>query len=265
MAKNRKQKKKLWLGLAAAAGVLAALMLLAALLLDRFPMLAALSLPRNPYGAEDFGYEDGYLTCLAGESVLGIDVSQHQGQIDWEAVREAGVEFAIIRVGYRGYRTGDLLADKNADANYAGAKAAGLKVGAYLFSQAVTVEEAREEAKFFLDAVKDWELEMWAVYDWEYVDSEARTAGVSPRLLTDMTKEFLDAVTLAGYQPMVYFNRGQSRDLMYMDELRHYGFWLAMYNDPMTYPFRLDMWQYTNTGSVPGISGNVDINLWLPR
>lgn len=219
----------------------------------------------NPFTPEDFTYEDGYLTCLTEAAVRGIDVSEHQGDIDWEAVKASGVEFAIIRVGYRGYGNGALVADENAQINYQNAKAAGLKIGAYLFSQAISVEEAQEEAAFFLEKIKDWELDLWAVYDWEYISAEARTANVDVLTLTKCTKAFLDMVAEAGHQPMVYFNRSQSEKRLFMNALAGYDFWLAMYHDPIdTFAHRPDMWQYTNTGSVPGINGNVDINLWFP-
>ena len=182
-----------------------------------------------------------------------------------QVVKASGVEFAIIRVGYRGYGNGALMADENAQINYQNAKAAGLKIGAYLFSQAISVEEAQEEAAFFLEQIKDWELDLWAVYDWEYISAEARTANVDALTLTKCTKAFLDAVAEVGHQPMVYFNRSQSEKRLFMNTLAGYDFWLAMYHDPIdTFAHRPDMWQYTNTGRVPGINGNVDINLWFP-
>lgn len=222
-------------------------------------------LPRNPFSPEDFVYQGDYLTCLSTPAVRGIDVSQHQGEIDWAAVKASGVEFVILRAGYRGYGSGTLHPDEKAQENYAAAKAAGLKIGAYFFSQAISPEEAREEAAFFLEQIRTWELDLWAVYDWEYISAEARTAQVDARTLTACTQAFLDTVIQAGCRPMVYFNRSQSETRLIMPELKEYGFWLAMYRDPIdTFAHRPDMWQYTNTGTVPGISGNVDINLWFP-
>lgn len=267
MARRKRAKKELWLGAATLGAALALLLVVAfGLLGGELPFSSQPPLVKNPYTQADFTDADGYRVCTAAETIRGIDVSEHQGDIDWQAVKDSGVEFAIIRVGYRGYQSGDLFADENCQQNYEGAKAAGLKVGAYLFSQAVTVEEAQEEADFFLQCIAGWDLDLWAVYDWEYVSAEARTANVDKRTLTDCTKTFLDAVTLAGYQPMVYFNRSQSENRLYMEELTHYDFWLAMYHDPIeTFDYRMDMWQYTCTGSVPGIGGNVDINLWFPE
>lgn len=218
----------------------------------------------NVFTPEDFAYEGDYLTCLTDESVLGIDVSRYQGNIDWQQVKDAGFEFVMIRLGYRGYGQGMLNEDPMAQENYRGAKEAGLKVGAYFFSQAISVEEAEEEAEYAMELAKDWELDMPLVYDWECLAEDYRTAQVDARLLTDCTKAFCDAVQAQGHTPMVYFNPNQSRKQMYLAELTGYNFWLAMYSDQMDYPYKVDMWQYTNKGSVPGISGNVDINLYFP-
>ncbi len=251
-------KKRIWLPVAVLAAVAVALVIL-------IRSLSGLRIPPNPYTPEDFSYDDdGYLTYTAGTALRGIDISEHQGDIDFSAVKASGVEFVIIRVGYRGYLSGELHQDENAGANYLAAKAAGLKVGAYLFSQAVSPEEAAEEAEFFLEQVKDWELDLWAVYDWERMGGHARTADMDADTLTECTKVFLERVRKAGYAPMVYCNRSQARDLLHMEKLRQYGIWLAMYSDPIDlFPYRMTLWQYTNTGSVPGISGNVDINLWF--
>ena len=170
--------------------------------------------PANPYGPLDFKYEGEYLTCTAGEASLGIDVSTWQGEIDWHQVKDAGIEYAIIRVGYRSTDEGNLGMDSYARINYEGAKAAGVKVGVYFFSQAISTEEAREEAEFVLEAIKDWDVQMPVVYDWEYVDETARTAEVDARTLTDCTIAFCETVQKAGYEPMIYFNRDQSHKQM---------------------------------------------------
>lgn len=278
---KRKKKKELLLGIGALAAMLAVLLIVAFLLPQPEP--EALSLPTvpqqtqppeteptlpppeaNPYGPADFQYDGDYLTCLAGESVLGIDVSEHQEEVDWTAVKEAGVEFVMIRVGYRGYESGSLFADEAAQDHYRGAKDAGLKVGAYFFSQAVNTAEAVEEARFLLDAVRDWEVDMPLVYDWEYISEDARTRDLSNRDLTHCTLAFCNVIRDAGYVPLIYFNQSQGEDLLYLEELTDYGFWLAMYSDRMTYPYKLSMWQYSCTGTVPGIAGDVDLNLYFP-
>ena len=221
--------------------------------------------PENPYGPVDFdtNEETGEITLTSGVGIKGIDVSEWQGDIDWQQVKDSGVEFVIIRVGGRGTEAGSLYTDDNAQDYYEGATAVGLKVGAYIFAQSVTVEEAIEEAEFILNAVKGWDVQMPLVYDWEYVDEDARTADMDARTLTDMAKAFCETVQEAGYTPMLYFGRSQSTDLLNLEELVEYPFWLAMYSTVMDYPYKIDMWQYTDEGTVPGIQGNVDLNLWF--
>ena len=221
--------------------------------------------PENPYGPIDFIEEEetGEITLTSGEGIKGIDVSEWNGEIDWQQVKDSGVEFVIIRVGGRGTEGGGLYGDEMAQTYYEEATAVGLKVGAYFFAQSVTVEEAIEEAEYVLEAVKDWDVQMPLVYDWEYVDETARTADTDARTLTDMAKAFCDTIKEAGYTPMIYFGRSQSKDLLILEELVDYPFWLAMYSTIMDYPYKIDMWQYTEQGSVPGIDGNVDLNLWF--
>ncbi len=222
------------------------------------------ALQENVFSPGDFGYEGDYLTCLTAPCIRGIDVSTHQKKIDWKKVKKAGFDFVMIRLGYRGSIEGVLFEDEWAQRNYKGAKAAGLKVGGYFFSQSISPEEAIEEALYCMEIVKDWDVEMPLVYDWEYIKDGYRTDVVDARLLTECTKAFCDTVEKAGYDSMLYFNPTLSRKQMYMQELSDYGFWLALYSDEMTYEHKVDMWQYTNQGNVPGINGNVDINLYFP-
>lgn len=272
-----RKKKRLWQGSVAAMAIALVILLIALCLPGRMedtvqttagttePEIPTTLPPpeANPYGPTDFQYDGKYLTCIAGASRLGIDVSAYQNEIDWTAVAEAGIRFAMIRVGYRGYESGELTMDEYARRNYEGARAAGLDVGVYLFAQAISVEEAREEAEFLLDAIDGWEVALPVVYDWEYISPEARTGDADKRMVTDCTIAFCEAVRKQNYTPMVYFNRHQAQDFLYLEELTDYPFWLAMYSDRMTYPYRVQMWQYTQNGRVPGIHGDVDINLWL--
>lgn len=216
----------------------------------------------NPYHYTDFQYNGRYRTCLAVPTAVGIDVSRHQKTIDWQAVADSGVEFVIIRVGYRGYKTGLVQPDELAQSNYEGAKAAGLKVGAYFFSQAVTVEEALEEAEYLLAQVRDWEVDMPLVYDWEQ-KKEGRTLALDPRVVTDCALAFCGKIREAGYTPMVYFNPHHASRFFYLEELVDHPFWLAYYTDRMQYSYKVEMWQYTSSGKVPGITTPVDINLWF--
>ena len=227
----------------------------------------SVKLAENPYGPEDFIYKEDYLTCTAGESRLGVDVSSHQGVIDWQAVADSGVEFAMIRIGFRGYQEGEINADTRARENIEGAKAAGLDVGVYFFSQAVTRQEAAREAAWCVTFLEDMELDMPLVYDWEHVASdEARTADLEDRdLLTACARSFCDVVKAAGYEPMVYFNVYQAKDLYDLTALQDYGFWLAQYLDGLDFPHAVDLWQYTESGEVDGIQGKVYLDLWLER
>jgi len=217
---------------------------------------------KNPYGKLDFQYEGRYLGCVKAGTMPGIDVSYYQGDVDWKKVKESGIEFAIIRIGYRGYgEEGKLVEDKLAFQNLKGALDADLKVGVYFFSQAVTVEEAIEEADFVIKRIRDYDITLPVVYDWEYISEEARTANMDARTLTDCYLAFCGRLEAAGYTPMAYFNTYQSRSLMHLTELEDYPFWLALYSDRMTFPYRIEMWQYTDSGKVPGIEGLVDLNL----
>lgn len=274
MMQKTKTKAFLWLGIG-----LGAVVLLLALLIVLPGRMRAVVDPTDDTAAEettlpppaanvfspmDFAYDGDYLTCITDESILGIDVSTHQKEIDWQQVKAAGFDFVMIRLGYRGSVQGLLFEDEWAQTNYQGAKAAGLKVGGYFFSQSISVEEAIEEAEYAMEIIEGWELDMPLVYDWEFLQEDYRTAHVDARMLTDYSKAFCETVEAAGYNAMVYFNPNQSRKQMYLEELTDYGFWLAMYSDEMHYEYKVDMWQYTCEGSVPGISGNVDINLYFP-
>ncbi len=218
----------------------------------------------NPYGRFDFQYnEKNYLTCLAGKSINGIDVSYHQKDVDWEKVAQSGgIDFVMIRVGYRGYgESGKLMEDVNFRKNIQGALDAGLDVGVYFFSQALNLKEVEEEVDFVLERIEGYDITMPVVYDWEYVSDEARTADMDARTLTDCSAHFCKLIEEAGYTPMVYFNRNQAANLLYLEELTDYPFWLAAYNDRMPFPYKVEMWQYTDSGRVPGIEGLVDVDI----
>ena len=219
----------------------------------------------NPYGRLDFQYNrQNYLTCLRTDSYSGVDVSAFQGSIDWNKVARSGIDFAIIRLGYRGYGSGKLVEDEYAKKNLKGASEAGLPIGAYFFSQALTMDEAEEEIRFMLDILGDYRLDMPIVLDWEIPAADARTANMDARTLTDIQLYFCERMKTLGYQPMVYFNWHQSENLYYLSELEDYPFWLAMYQDRMSFPWKVEMWQYTCTGRVSGIQGDVDINVYMP-
>lgn len=222
------------------------------------------SMPPTELLQECFGTENGYKTyqseTLSAE--LGIDVSSYQGWIDWEQVSQSGVDYAILRAGYRGYTHGDTKTDDYFPYNLEAATAAGLDVGVYYFSQALTEEEAVAEAKEVLALVEGYELSYPIYFDWETVEhSDARTDTISSTELTACARAFCETVEKAGYRAGVYFNLSTAFQLYHLEELLDYEFWLAEYRDTPTYPFKIHMWQYTDTGTVPGIDANVDLNL----
>lgn len=223
------------------------------------PTLAA-----NPYGPNDFQYQGDYLTCIAGESRLGIDVSEFQRQIDWQAVKNAGVTFAIIRLGYRGNLEGQLYEDALFRQNLRQARDAGIQVGVYFFSQAVSEAEAIEEAEFVLEILDGKKLDLPVVFDWEFMYTPSRTDNVDGPTMTACAKAFCRTIRQAGYEAMIYFNLNQAQNYLDLTALSAYPFWLAMYSDRMTFPHQVDFWQYSYTGRVPGIETDVDLNLWFP-
>lgn len=166
-------------------------------------------------------------------------------------------------MGFRGYgSTGSLNADPLFDSHYAGASAAGLQTGVYFFSQAVTPEEAVEEANYVLSLL-DGRAVQAVAFDWEYISPTARTANTDARTVTDCAIAFCETIRHAGLTPMIYLSPAQDR--LILEELGQYLLWGAHYDGFMDCAYRLDCWQYTNTGTVPGVSGKVDINLWLPE
>ena len=220
---------------------------------------------RNPYDRYDFQYDrHNYLKLQNLTSYAGVDVSAFQGKIDWKQVKASGIDFAIIRLGYRGYESGKLVEDEYARANLKGAKDAGLRVGAYFFSQALSIKETDQEIQFMLSILGNTKLDMPIVLDWEIPADTARTRNMDSRTLTDIQRHFCGQMRDQGYQPMIYFNWHQSEHLYVLHELEEYPFWLALYQDRMTYPWKVEMWQYTDRGRVPGISGNVDLNVYMP-
>jgi GH25 family lysozyme M1 (1,4-beta-N-acetylmuramidase) len=199
------------------------------------------------------------------DPVPGIDVSSHQGPIDWKQVADSGVEFAIIRLGYRSYEDGTLHVDPRAAENLSGARAAGLKIGGYFFSQALNEEEAREEAALALEVLDGLSLNFPLAYDWEYVGADKRTGTMEPEVLIDCIHAFCDTIAQAGYESMVYFNLDLSQTLLDLNQIRDYPFWYARYGEKMDLNRRVLLWQYSETGSVPGIEEPVDLNWWYPK
>ncbi|GFH97403.1 autolytic lysozyme [Lachnospiraceae bacterium] len=195
-------------------------------------------------------------------SHMGIDVSKYQGKIDWEKVAADGVEFVFLRLGLRGYESGKLVEDETFQANIQGALAHGIKVGVYFFSQAITAEEAIEEANFVLERIAPYKIECPVVFDVEKVNSStARMNQLTPQQRTDVTIAFLDTIQAAGYKPMFYHNMETALLLLELDRLEGYERWFAYYGEELYYPYAYGVWQYTEKGRVNGIGGEVDMNI----
>ena len=202
---------------------------------------------------------DGILKMNNSGSTLGIDVSKWNGTINWTAVKNSGVDFAIIRCGYRGSSTGALIEDPTFKKNIQGAKAAGIKVGVYFFTQAVNEVEAVEEASMAISLAKNYGLTYPIFIDTE--GSGGRADGISKETRTAAVNAFCRTVSNAGYKAGIYASKSWYEKKLNTGSLSSYKIWLAQYASKPTYGGRYDMWQYTSKGSVGGISGKVDMNI----
>ena len=222
-------------------------------------------MPLNPYDQDAFGLDEkGRVTYEKNgvQAKAGIDVSTHQKDIDWQAVAADGVEFAILRLGLRGYTEGGLFLDETFAQNLQGALDAGLEVGVYFFSQAVTPQEAEEEADYVLDILDGQELTFPVAFDWESIPGdEARTDGLDGETLTRCAAAFCRRVEAAGYRPAVYFNQTQGYLRYDLRELTDFELWLAEYDAVPDFYYHFDLWQHAHTGRVDGIRGDVDLDL----
>lgn len=213
--------------------------------------------------------ESGEVQYLEDGQVIshkGIDVSKHQGKIDWELVAQDGVEFAFIRVGNRVYgKTGVLMEDERFDENIQGAQAAGIKVGVYFYSQAINEEELLEEANFVLEKIAPYHLDCPVVYDVEKVSGSdgGRMNFISLEERTNLTALFCQTIENAGYRPMIYHNTEMGALMLDLVPLEGYDKWFAAYTDTLYYPYEYKVWQYSATGKVQGIKGDVDLNICL--
>lgn len=210
--------------------------------------------------------ETGEIQYVEGGQVTsykGIDVSKHQGTIDWQQVAADGVDFAFIRVALRGYgSTGKLVEDEKFDENIQGALSAGIKVGVYVYTQAITEEEVLEEANLVLQKIAPYKVECPVVYDVEMVSgANGRMNALTAEERTRFTKLFCETIKNAGYVPMIYHNMEMGALKINLEELEDYNKWFAFYNPYFYYPYEYDVWQYTDKGKVAGVQGEVDLNI----
>jgi GH25 family lysozyme M1 (1,4-beta-N-acetylmuramidase) len=221
----------------------------------------------NPQEGQDQGGQQESTSSIlddpsyiaAHEGRKGIDVSKHNGNIDWNQVKDAGISFAMIRCGYRGSSSGVLVVDPMFEANMNGAINAGIDVGVYFFSQAVDEAEAVEEASMVLDLISGYNLQMPVYVDVE--KSNGRGDEISKEERTAVSKAFLSTISNSGYSAGIYSNKLWFENRIDAGSFGDYRIWMAQYVDIPTYGGRYDMWQYTSKGSVPGIPGNVDMNV----
>lgn len=193
---------------------------------------------------------------------IGIDVSKYQTGINWTKVKNAGINFVMIRCGYRGYGSGVLVEDPLYRSHISGAKAAGLRVGVYFFSQAVNEAEAVEEASMAVSLAKKYGINMPIAIDSEYAaGGRGRADGLSKSARTAVTKAFCDTVKSAGYTPMVYASKSWFSDHLNVSQLSGYRIWVAHYSNKCGYTGKYHIWQNTDKGKVDGVPGYVDMNI----
>ena len=192
-------------------------------------------------------------------TVMGIDISKHNGNIDWNAVKNSGVQYVILRCGYRGSASGVLVEDQKFKRNIQGATAAGLKVGIYFFSQAVNEVEAVEEASMTLSLIKNYRITYPVYIDVE--SANGRADGISKAARTSVINAFCQTIRNSGYTPGLYANKNWLTEKINTGALGGCKIWLAQYVAAPTYGGRYEMWQYSSRGSIAGIKGNVDLNV----
>ncbi len=220
----------------------------------------------NTYVNENFvAGDNGLVSYQKDGEVLtkkGVDVSKYQGEIDWEAVKNDGVDYAIIRVGIRGYSEGGILEDEFFRQNIEGAIANDIPVGVYFFTQALNEAEALEEADFVIEMLQGYQLTYPVYLDIEDVKKEnCRTNSLTVEERTNNAKVFLERIREAGYEPALYGNMKSFLLMLDLASLEQYDKWFAGYTLPIYYPYEYKMLQYSEKGIVAGIPGQVDVNI----
>lgn len=223
-------------------------------------------LAHNTYNPEQLAIdEDQVITYYEnGEPVShkGIDVSKYQGRIDWEKVADDGVEYAFIRLGIRGYTEGVIQVDETFENNIKGARRNDIDVGVYFFTQATSVEEAEEEARYVLDMIEPYRVDYPVVIDVEAVSNpNARTQDLTKEERTEYCIAFCEVIKNAGYTPMIYGNLKTFMLMLDIEKLEDYDKWFAYYDEQFYFPYEFKVWQYTDTGAVKGIGTDVDLNI----
>lgn len=202
-------------------------------------------------------YEDG-----KKNSYIGADISKYNGTVDFASLKDADVDFVMLRLGARGYGSGQIVLDEKFSENITKAAEAGIDIGIYFFSQAITPEEAAEEANFVIQNLANYKVTYPIAFDMEYVQNDkARIEALSREEKTTITKAFLDTIKNAGYKPMIYGTKEWLIKQVDLTKLTDYDVWLSQQEAMPDYPYQFQMWQYTLEGDVMGVDGDVDLNI----
>ena len=222
-------------------------------------------LPKSDYDYTNLICKDNrmeYYVDGTKVSYVGVDISKYQDYIDFNKVKKDGIDYVMIRLGARGYGTGQIIADEYFFDNIKRAKDAGLDVGVYFSSQAITVEEAQEEAQLVIDSVGEYHLEYPVAFDMGFVDNDtARIEALSKSEKTEIALAFLQKITESGFTGCIYGDKEWLIKEVDLSKLTEYDFWLKQEGDLPDYPYKFSMWQYSRKGSVNGISGFVSLNI----
>lgn len=224
------------------------------------------------YRPDQFVERKGIITYEGGDSFLGINVSMKQGEIDWNQVAESGVEFAMIRVGWRQFEKGKIMPDPNFEANMKGAEEADIPVGVYFYSKAVTDAEAEEEANFVLEKIRSYNVSYPIAFYWEYdvkddgsKDPDSRTVRCNGEQVTGFIDTFCKKVKATGRTAAYYCDKTMGYGSLNLERLKDYDMWYAEFRTAPSFYYDYKMWQYTKEGTVPGIEGTVPFSLALKK
>ncbi len=223
------------------------------------------NLAKNSYAKSRFVYKKPIMSYyLNGKeaSWCGVDISSKQDVIDFKKLKKAGCDFVMIKVGGRGYSSGEIVLDEKFKDYMKSAKNAGLDIGVYFFSQAITKDEIKEEAETLLEAIKDYTVKYPVVFQMQEVEGDmSRIESLDIDSRTELTKLFLNIIEDAGYKPMLYGNKEWLVTRVDLEKLDKYDVWLSQEADTPDYPYEFDMWQYDKSGTISGISEETGLNI----
>ncbi|MCR5590617.1 MAG: glycoside hydrolase family 25 protein [Lachnospiraceae bacterium] len=222
----------------------------------------------NSYKAENFRIDEGFMAYFNddGEKIshLGCDLSYHNSHVDFDELAASGCEFVMLRCGYRGYSEGGIMKDEKFNEYASEAQRVGLKIGVYFFTQALTPEEAEEEAEYTLSLIEDYDISYPVAFDTEYIDDDnARTnkTEMTDELRSQICTAFCEKIRENGYYPMIYASENWFRRYLKVESLHQYDFWAPQYLEENDFLYDFTIWQYTDCGSIPGVRGEVDLDI----